>query len=92
MSDSSGGAALKRGDTDRPLSGEAQAGTISQSSRSAIASQMRRHGTGALLVRDGAALGAVHGMQTGYLPPAADEEFYDPAQHGPELLRGFPVV
>jgi aromatic-L-amino-acid decarboxylase len=48
------------------------------------------YGTGALLVRDGSALRAVHEMQAGYLPPAADEEFYDPAQHGPELSRGFP--
>ncbi len=48
------------------------------------------YGTGALLVRDGSALRAVHGMQAGYLPPAADEEFYDPAQHGPDLSRGFP--
>jgi aromatic-L-amino-acid decarboxylase len=48
------------------------------------------YGTGALLVRDGSALRDVHGMQAGYLPPAADEEFYDPAQHGPELSRGFP--
>jgi aromatic-L-amino-acid decarboxylase len=29
-------------------------------------------------------------MQAGYLPPAADEEFYDPAQRGPDLSRGFP--
>jgi aromatic-L-amino-acid decarboxylase len=48
------------------------------------------YGTGALLVRDGSALRAVHGMQAGYLPQAADEEFYDAAQHGPELSRGFP--
>jgi aromatic-L-amino-acid decarboxylase len=48
------------------------------------------YGTGALLVRDGAALRAVHGVEAGYLPPAADEEFYDAAQHGPELSRGFP--
>jgi aromatic-L-amino-acid decarboxylase len=48
------------------------------------------YGTGALLVRDGSALRAVHGMTAGYLPPAADLEFYDPAQHGPELSRGFP--
>jgi aromatic-L-amino-acid decarboxylase len=49
------------------------------------------YGTGALLVRDGSALRAVHGMQAGYLPPAADaESFYDPSQHGPELSRGFP--
>ena len=48
------------------------------------------YGTGALLVRDGSALRAVHGVPAGYLPPAADLEFYDPAQHGPELSRGFP--
>jgi len=48
------------------------------------------YGTGALLVRDGSALRAVHGMHAGYLPPAADLEFYDAAQHGPELSRGFP--
>jgi aromatic-L-amino-acid decarboxylase len=48
------------------------------------------YGTGALLVRDGSALRAVHGMQAGYLPPAADEAFCDPAQHGPDLPRGLP--
>ena len=48
------------------------------------------YGTGALLVRDGSVLRAVHGVNAGYLPPAADLEFYDPAQHGPELSRGFP--
>jgi aromatic-L-amino-acid/L-tryptophan decarboxylase len=48
------------------------------------------YGTGALLVRDGAALRAVHGFHAGYMPPGADDEFYDPAQHGPELSRGFP--
>jgi aromatic-L-amino-acid decarboxylase len=48
------------------------------------------YGTGALLVREGSALRAVHSMQAGYLPAAADEEFYDPAQYGPELSRGFP--
>jgi aromatic-L-amino-acid decarboxylase len=48
------------------------------------------YGTGALLVRDGAILRAVHGVRAGYLPPAADLEFYDPSQHGPELSRGFP--
>jgi aromatic-L-amino-acid decarboxylase len=47
-------------------------------------------GTGALLVRDGSALRAVHETQAGYLPPAADSEFYEPAQYGPELSRGFP--
>jgi aromatic-L-amino-acid decarboxylase len=48
------------------------------------------YGTGALLVRDGAALKAVHGTGASYLPSAADEEFYDPAQYGPDLSRGFP--
>jgi aromatic-L-amino-acid decarboxylase len=48
------------------------------------------YGTGALLVRDGSVLRAVHGVQAGYLPPAAEDEFYDAAQHGPELSRGFP--
>jgi aromatic-L-amino-acid decarboxylase len=48
------------------------------------------YGTGALLVRDGSALRAVHSVNASYLPPAADEEFYDPAQYGPELSRGFP--
>jgi aromatic-L-amino-acid decarboxylase len=48
------------------------------------------YGTGALLVRDGSVLRAVHGVRAGYLPPPADEEFYDPAQYGPELSRGFP--
>jgi aromatic-L-amino-acid decarboxylase len=48
------------------------------------------YGTGALLVRDGSHLRAVHAGTAGYLPPAADLEFYDPAQLGPELSRGFP--
>jgi aromatic-L-amino-acid decarboxylase len=48
------------------------------------------YGTGALLVRDGAALKAVHGTGASFLPFAADEEFYDPAQYGPDLSRGFP--
>ena len=49
------------------------------------------YGTGALLVRDGTALRAVHGGTAGYLPPMPDaEEFYDPSQHGPDLSRGFP--
>lgn len=49
------------------------------------------YGTGALLVRDGAALRAAHAATAGYLPsiPEADE-FYDPSQHGPDLSRGFP--
>ena len=47
------------------------------------------YGTGALLVRDGSALHAVHSSTAGYLPENQDE-FYDPAQYGPELSRGFP--
>jgi len=47
------------------------------------------YGTGALLVRDGRALRAVHSATAGYLPENQDE-FYDPAQYGPELSRGFP--
>jgi len=47
------------------------------------------YGTGALLVRDGEALRALHSSTAGYLPPNQDE-FYDPAQYGPELSRGFP--
>jgi aromatic-L-amino-acid decarboxylase len=42
-----------------------------------------------LLVRDGNALRAVHSVTAGYLPENQDE-FYDPAQHGPDLSRGFP--
>lgn len=49
------------------------------------------YGTGALLVRDGAALRAAHAATAGYLPDAPDaDEFYDPSQHGPDLSRGFP--
>jgi len=49
------------------------------------------YGTGALLVRDGAALRAAHAATAPYLPPMPDAtEFYDPSQHGPELSRGFP--
>jgi aromatic-L-amino-acid decarboxylase len=47
------------------------------------------YGTGALLVRDGSALRSVHATTAGYLPQNQDE-FYDPAQYGPELSRGFP--
>lgn len=49
------------------------------------------YGTGALLVRDGAALQAAYGATADYLPdmPSA-AEFYDPSQHGPDLSRGFP--
>jgi aromatic-L-amino-acid decarboxylase len=49
------------------------------------------YGTGALLVRDGAALRSAHQATADYLParPPPDD-FYDPSQHGPELSRGFP--
>lgn len=49
------------------------------------------YGTGALLVRNGAALRAAHEATADYLPdmPSA-QEFYDPSQHGPDLSRGFP--
>lgn len=49
------------------------------------------YGTGALLVRDGAALRAAHEATADYLPEMPHpEDFYDPSQHGPELSRGFP--
>lgn len=49
------------------------------------------YGTGALLVRDGGALRAVHAATATYLPHSPHaEEFYDPSQHGPDLSRGFP--
>jgi aromatic-L-amino-acid decarboxylase len=49
------------------------------------------YGTGALLVRDGAALRAAHHATAGYLPDQPDaDEFYDPSVHGPDLSRGFP--
>jgi len=49
------------------------------------------YGTGALLVRDGAALRAAHEATAAYLPAMPHpEDFYDPSQHGPELSRGFP--
>ncbi len=47
------------------------------------------YGIGALLVRDGEALRALHSTTAGYLPKNQDE-FYDPAQYGPDLSRGFP--
>ena len=47
------------------------------------------YGTGALLVRDGEALRALHSSTAGYLPDNQDE-FYDPAQYGPDLSRGYP--
>jgi len=49
------------------------------------------YGTGALLVRDGAALRAAHEATAVYLPAMPHpDEFYDPSQHSPELSRGFP--
>jgi aromatic-L-amino-acid decarboxylase len=49
------------------------------------------YGTGALLVRDGAALRAAHEATADYLPAMPHpKDFYDPSQHGPELSRGFP--
>ena len=50
------------------------------------------YGTGALLVRDGAALRAAHHVpHAGYLPTMPDaDDFYDPSLHGPDLSRGFP--
>jgi aromatic-L-amino-acid decarboxylase len=49
------------------------------------------YGTGALLVRDGAALRAAHEATADYLPAMPHpEDFYDPSQHGPDLSRGFP--
>jgi aromatic-L-amino-acid decarboxylase len=49
------------------------------------------YGTGALVVRDGAALRAAHAVTASYLPHMPDaDEFYDPSQHGPDLSRGFP--
>ena len=49
------------------------------------------YGTGALLVRDGAALRAAHEATAGYLPAMPHpDDFYDPSQHGPDLSRGFP--
>ena len=47
------------------------------------------YGTGALLVRDGESLRALHSSTAGYLPDN-QSEFYDPAQYGPDLSRGFP--
>jgi aromatic-L-amino-acid decarboxylase len=47
------------------------------------------YGTGALLVRNGEALRALHASSAGYLPDNQGE-FYDPAQYGPELSRGYP--
>lgn len=48
------------------------------------------YGTGALLVRDGAALRAVHSATAEYIPDRNDDELYDPSSYGPDLSRGFP--
>jgi aromatic-L-amino-acid decarboxylase len=48
------------------------------------------YGTGALLVRDGAALRAVHSSNADYFPDDATSELYDPMSYGPDLSRGFP--
>ena len=49
------------------------------------------YGTGALLVRDGAALRRAHEATASYLPGSPEgDDFYDPHQYGPELSRGFP--
>ena len=48
------------------------------------------YGTGALLVRDGAALRHTHEATAGYMPGRTDDEEYDPHLYGPELSRGFP--
>lgn len=48
------------------------------------------YGTGALLVRDGAALRAVHAASADYLPGGTPPDMYDPSEHGPDLSRGFP--
>jgi aromatic-L-amino-acid decarboxylase len=48
------------------------------------------YGTGALLVRDGAALRAVHAASADYLPGGTPPDVYDPSEHGPDLSRGFP--
>jgi aromatic-L-amino-acid decarboxylase len=49
------------------------------------------YGTGAVLVRDGAALRAAHEATADYLPAMPHpDDFYDPSQHGPDLSRGFP--
>ncbi len=47
------------------------------------------YGTGALLVSDGSALRDAHAATAGYLPPRAEDGFYDPSQVGPELSRDY---
>jgi aromatic-L-amino-acid decarboxylase len=48
------------------------------------------YGTGALLVRDGEDLRAVHAATADYLPGAAPLDVYDPSAYGPDLSRGVP--
>jgi aromatic-L-amino-acid/L-tryptophan decarboxylase len=49
------------------------------------------YGTGALLVRDGNALRAVHASAAvDYFPDAGNDDLYDPTQYGPDLSRGYP--
>ncbi len=48
------------------------------------------YGTGALLVRDGAALEAVHSSTADYFPERGANDAYDPSEYGPDLSRGFP--
>jgi aromatic-L-amino-acid/L-tryptophan decarboxylase len=48
------------------------------------------YGTGALLVRDGAALRQVHASTADYFPDPAQNTEYDPSLYGPDLSRGFP--
>ena len=49
------------------------------------------YGTGALLVRHGSALKAVHSSTADYFPERdTDDEVYDPSEYGPDLSRGFP--
>lgn len=47
------------------------------------------YGTGALLVRDGAALRRVHAAEADYLPDTPEASYYDIASYGPELSRPF---
>jgi aromatic-L-amino-acid decarboxylase len=48
------------------------------------------YGTGALLVRDGSALRAVHSASADYFPDRTDDDLDDPSDSGPDLSRGFP--
>jgi aromatic-L-amino-acid decarboxylase len=47
------------------------------------------YGNGAVLVRDGSKLKAVHAAYADYLPAATSDEFYDMSMYGPELSRPF---